>query len=81
MIATIKVKNFGEIKVELDAKAAPHTVENFERLVENKFVSEKSNTERSTLGILSGFPPFGATTTCTIGSITCVAHSPAFAKG
>ena len=36
-IAEIKVKNYGTIKVELDAKTAPITVENFEKLVNEGF--------------------------------------------
>ncbi len=33
----IKVKDFGEIKLELYEEKAPNTVENFEKLVESKF--------------------------------------------
>lgn len=33
---TLKIKNYGEIKLELDADVAPITVENFIKLVNTK---------------------------------------------
>ena len=40
MNAIIKIKNFGVIKVELDEKQAPITVNNFKGLVEKGFYNE-----------------------------------------
>lgn len=37
MLAVLKIKDFGEIKVELDEKAAPITVENFVKLANKGF--------------------------------------------
>ncbi|MBO4667921.1 MAG: peptidylprolyl isomerase, partial [Bacilli bacterium] len=37
MIAVIKLKNYGTMKVELDEKSAPLTVENFVKLASKGF--------------------------------------------
>jgi peptidyl-prolyl cis-trans isomerase B (cyclophilin B) len=62
MFPTIKVNNFGEIKIELDKKAAPHTVENFERLVGNKFYDGKIFHRVIKGFMIQGGCPFGTGT-------------------